>query len=70
MSPRRPTSRASVNPFLRLVFKYLSMRVAYDMSRQYEGSLVGDNIRSKETKADVLIDACKDIGFSSKHRKK
>ena len=30
--------------------------------------LIGDDIRTIERNADVLLNACKDIWFSSKHR--
>ena len=31
-------------------------------------NLIGDNIRTIERIADVLLNACKDVGFSSKPR--
>ena len=30
-------------------------------------NLIGDDIRTIEINADVLLNACKDIGFSSKY---
>ena len=40
---------------------YLSLHVD-------DENLIGDDIRTIERNADVLLNACKDIGFSSKHR--
>ena len=48
-------------------------RTGYDGTHQvltYEDdvNLIGDDIRAIERNADVLLNACKDVGFSSKYK--